>query len=581
MGVKRAGYNGECAAIQSRRGEKMAGFNWIHLRSPLAWTQTSSRRDLRMTDPPETDAIKGIDLAGRAAEWPETLVPHLESQVLPEYFLTSRWFGGKLRAVQQLRLAHEVPGPWPVESRLFLAEVTYVDSEREEYLVPLAVVSKVRLEHEVEGKPVTVVSQLGTGDLVVDALSLPAFRAALLAVLSGADAVAGGLKPAGEGLATVLEEGGKETRLMSVEQSNASIAVGSRLWLKVYRKLQRGLQVEVEVMDHLHRSGAFPHIPPVHGSLSLSSEQGDSTVAVLMEKVVHVGDGWASALTCLAHGFDELIASDTADSAAVGRVFPAPMQRFLARARQLGRRTGELHKALAVTGGEELAFAPEPWTAGDAQQLQQATRGAVERLLTSLQAGAASLPPEWAPLAHQVLDGRDALLAIMGRPASTLAGGQKIRIHGDLHLAQVLDTEVDFVFIDFEGEPALPMGERRAKRPPLKDVAGMLRSFQYAAAAALKSRPEEERSALEEVALAWASEACQDFLEGYRETTEGLVILPESSLAFDHQLAILLLQKAAAEVQYELSYRPSWADIPLRAVCSLINPDKTAFSNSL
>ncbi|WP_050028792.1 hypothetical protein [Verrucomicrobium sp. BvORR034] len=534
-----------------------------------------------MTDSPETDAISAIDLAGHAAGWPNALVSHLEAHVLADYFRGSRWFGGKRRTVQQLRLAHEVPGSWPVESRLFLAEVTYADFEREEYLMPLAVVSKVRLEHEVEGKPATVVTQLGPGDCVVDALSLPAFRAALLAVLTGADAVAGGLKSAGEGLATVLEEGGKDTRLMSVEQSNASIAVGSRLWLKVYRKPERGLQVEVEVMDHLHRSGAFPHIPPVHGSLSLASEQGDSTVAVLMEKVSHLGDGWASALTCLTHGFNELIASDTADSAAVGRVFPAPMQRLLARARQLGRRTGELHKALAVTGGGELAFAPEPWTAEDAQQLQQATRVAVERLLTSLQAGAASLPHGCASLAQQVLDGRDALLAILGRPASALAGGQKIRIHGDLHLAQVLDTGLDFVFIDFEGEPALPMSERRAKRPPLKDVAGMLRSFQYAAAAALKSRPAEERSALEEVALAWASEACQDFLEGYWETTAGAVILPESSLAFDHQLTILLLEKAAAEVQYELSYRPSWADIPLRAVCSLINPDKTAFSNSL
>lgn len=534
-----------------------------------------------MTDSPETDATKGIDLAGHAADWPNALVSYLEAHVLVDYFRASRWFGGKRRTVQRLRLAREVSGPWPTESRLFLAEVIYAHSEREEYLVPLAVVSKVRLEHEVEGKPATVVAKLGEDDFVVDALSLPAFRAGLLAVLNGEGAVDGDLRPAGAGLATILEEVGRSTRLMSVEQSNASIAVGSRLWLKVYRKLERGLQVEVEMMDHLHRSGAFFHIPPVHGSLELSAEQGDSTVAVLMEKVSHVGDGWASALACLARGFDELIASYTAGSAAVGRVFPLPMQRFLARARQLGRRTGELHGALAATGVNELAFAPEPWTAGDTQHLRQTTRDAVERLLRSLQAGAAAAPPEWAPLVHRILEGRDALLAIVGQTVFASVGGQKIRIHGDLHLAQVLDTGEDFVFIDFEGEPTLPMDERKAKRPPLKDVAGMLRSFHYAAAAALKSRPPEERGVLGEVAVAWATEACGDYLEGYQETTAGTAFLPESSLAFDNQLAILLLEKAAAEVQYELSYRPSWADIPLRAVCSLIKPDKTAPPNWL
>ncbi|WP_009961228.1 maltokinase N-terminal cap-like domain-containing protein [Verrucomicrobium spinosum] len=534
-----------------------------------------------MTDPPETDAIKGIDLAGRLADWPKMLVTHLETQVLPEYFFASRWFGGKRRTLQQLRVIRAVPGPWPGEVRLFIAEVTYADSEREEYLLPLAVVSKVQLDHEVEGKPATMVSKLGPDDVLVDALTLPAFRAALLAVLSGADTMVGGLKPAGEGLAAALEEYGSATRFMSVEQSNASVAVGPRLWLKVYRKLERGQHVEVEVMKHLHCSGAFAHIPPVHGSLSLSTGQGESTVAVLMERVGHVGDGWASALNCLAKGFDELMVGDFPGSAAVGREFPAPMQRFLARARQLGRRTGELHGALALPGGEGRAFAPEPWTAEDAQQLQQATRDAVERLLASLQAEAAARPPEWAPLASRILKGQDALLARMGMPPSNLAGGQKIRIHGDLHLAQVLDTGVDFVFIDFEGEPSLAMNERRFKRPALKDVAGMLRSFQYAAAAALKNRSTEERLTLEEVAMAWASEACRNYLKGYRETAEGRGFLPDSALAFEDQLSILLLEKVAAEVQYELSYRPSWADIPLGAVCSLINPDKSAFSNSL
>ncbi|WP_051946086.1 hypothetical protein [Verrucomicrobium sp. BvORR106] len=534
-----------------------------------------------MTDSPETNGNPGINLSGRAADWPEALVRHLESQVLIEYFRSSRWFGGKRRAVQQVRLTCEVPGPWPAETRFFLAEVVYADFEREMYLMPLAVVSKVRLEHEVEGRPATMVTEVGSDDFVVDALGLPAFRAALLAVLNGAGGVDGGLWPAGEGLATVLAKGGEESRLMSVEQSNASIAVGSRLWLKVYRKLEPGLQVEVEMMDYLHQSGAFPHVPPVHGSLKLTSEQGDSTVAVLMEKVGHVGDGWASALTCLAAGFDELMASDAARAAKTERAFPLPMRRFLARARQLGGRTGELHGALAVSGTGNQAFTPEPWTAEDTLELQETTHLTVTRLLASLEDGATSLPEEWAPLVHEVLAGREALLGILDRPAAALVGGQKIRIHGDLHLAQVLDMAEDFVFIDFEGEPVLTMIERRGKRLPLKDVAGMLRSFHYAAAAALKGRPCEERAMLSEVAEAWAAEAGRAFLAGYREATCGANFLPESSLAFDAQLAILLLEKAAAEVQYELSYRPFWADIPLRAVCSLINPDETALSNSL
>lgn len=534
-----------------------------------------------MTDPPETNGNPTIDLAGRAAYWPEALVRHLETHVLIPYFRASRWYGGKRREVLKLRLTHEVPGPWPEESRFFLAEVLYADAGREEYLMPLAVVSEGRLDSELEGRPATVVTELGADEFVVDALGLPAFRAALLAALGGAGALEGGLWPVGEGLATALAEGGEGSRLMSVEQSNASIAVGSRLWLKVYRRLEPGRQVEVELMEHLHRLAVFSHIPRVHGSLNLALEQGDSTVAVLMEKVGHVGDGWASALACLAAGFDELRADEVAEAAPMKRMFPAPMERFLARARQLGRRTGELHGALAAGDPGDLAFAPEPWTEEDTLRLQEATRLTVGRLIVSLEDGGAKLPAECAPLVHRILAGQETLLSILGPPAAGLVGGQKIRIHGDLHLAQVLDTAKDFVFIDFEGEPALTMSERRSKRLPLKDVAGMLRSFHYAAAAALKSCPEEERTALGEVAEAWAEEACEEFLVGYRASTCRAAFLPKSSLAFHTQLAILLLEKAAAEVQYEMSYRPSWVGIPLRAVCSLINPDKAAPSNSL
>jgi maltose alpha-D-glucosyltransferase / alpha-amylase len=244
---------------------------------------------------------------------------------------------------------------------------------------------------------------------------------------------------------------------------------------------------------------------------------------------------------------------------------------YLDAAATLGRRTAELHRALASPTGDP-AFAPEPLSSDDAEALASRVRQRASATFDLLRDRLPFLSEEVIEIAASVLSRRRQLLQRLQMPGHITSGGQRIRIHGDYHLGQVLRVKTDFVILDFEGEPTRPLPDRRAKQSPLKDVAGMLRSFSYAAYASLSNftaRHPGDVANLERWAQLWQRSATAEFLRAYRQTAGAANFVPARTEDFRALLDVFLLDKVLYEVAYELNSRPAWVRIPLLGILSL------------
>jgi maltose alpha-D-glucosyltransferase/alpha-amylase len=305
------------------------------------------------------------------------------------------------------------------------------------------------------------------------------------------------------------------------EQSNTSIIFGDVLIMKVFRRLVDGLNPELEITRYLTEHTAFRNTPPLAGALEYFDGNGRAATLAVAQGLVKGGrDGWQWILERLDRGDGGLEAL-----------------------RRLGRRTAELHLALAAPTPDP-AFGTEPIGPDDIS----AWTAALERQVAAARAAAAGPPLPDLP-------------AGAGDALAGLLGAAKIRHHGDFHLGQtlVLGDGEDFMVIDFEGEPLRPLEERRRKHTPLRDVAGMLRSFAYAAAASARAGRD---------VGGWEADARTAFVQGYRAAAGGAAFLPSSPKAFARAVAALELEKAAYEVVYEANNRPDWLEIPLRGLLS-------------
>jgi trehalose synthase-fused probable maltokinase len=368
-----------------------------------------------------------------------------------------------------------------------------------------------------------------------DAVYDSAFRAALL--MGMRQGVSGFMRGECSGLLDALGEPG-ESRVLHAEQSNTSIIYGGRLFLKMFRRLQAGVNPDAEISRYLGARG-FAHTPPFGGALDLCLGDETMPLALLLGCVENEGDAWAWALGELKNHFSQ----------------GTPVR--LDRIALLGQRTAELHLALAE--GEEPDFAPEPLTAEDFATLAQSTSTRMDNIFAALRTRAGD------DLSAAVLARESEARARIAKLASAPPSAVKTRHHGDYHLGQVLATHDDWMIIDFEGEPLRSLPERRAKRSPLRDVAGMLRSFHYAAHAA---RPE---SVSIEVAEQWNAAACEAFLERYLAVAAGAPFLPRDEADRDALLAAFVIEKVLYEIDYELNNRPAWLPIPLRGFLRVIN----------
>ena len=527
-------------------------------------------------------------------------------KALPRFLGRQRWFAAKARAVASARLVDATrTGDLPGATRLALAEVSYSTGGTEHYFMPLGLATgedAERLSREAPGRVVARIDGPGGPRVVFDALAEPDACAALLdAIGEGRTIATRAGKIRGVPTAFFPQARGPLDQPLPIlrgtmEQSNSAVLYGDRLILKVFRRLEPGINPDLEIGRVLVERTRFDRVPRLAGSLEYAPNGGEPmTVGLLQELVRNQGTGWDHALHDLKGYYEEI--ARRADPAGPEPVPsrspldladaepPAGVQKaigaYLKAAATLGRRTAELHVALADVA-DNPAFAPEPLAPYDLKMLAHDVRNQVQTTLAALQANLDRLPGSANSGARRVLEETPRLLAQLDRLPSATVAATKIRVHGDYHLGQVLRTGDDFVILDFEGEPAKPLARRLEKQSPLKDVVGMLRSFDYAAFAALfafvRDRPE-DFDRLAPWARSWQTWVTASFLKEYLAVAAGASFLPPDRDQFALLLDAFTLDKALYELLYELNNRPDWVGIPLQGILALLDPARHADSN--
>jgi trehalose synthase-fused probable maltokinase len=442
--------------------------------------------------------------------------------------------------------------------------VEYADQSSETYLLPLQFVSGSRAEELAAQHPAAFVHAFSSG-VLCDAIHDPEFREALLVLMRQGGTITGekGKLTAESGPALQGVDSTLGSRPLAVEQSNSSIIYGEKVFLKLYRRLEAGINPDAEILRFLSRQ-SFTHTPPFAGSIEYHGEDGKCCVTALATGLVpNNGDAWSFALRELARWFAAHLDGNVTEAAKIE-------EGTLARAAQLGMRTGELHLALA-SDASDPDFSPQPLSVGDGHELAEGVLASARQVSDLIATKLDTLPDPARNLAQRFLSAAPALRSRAGA-LSIPANLAKVRTHGDYHLGQVIETGGDFVIIDFEGEPLRSLATRRERRSPFRDVAGMLRSFDYAAYAALDAQPMHQET-LGGQAANWSTKAQQSFLDAWLAVTRGSAFRAANPQEERALLEAFLLEKALYEVVYEINNRPAWLPIPLRGVLRLIDGD--------
>ncbi len=496
-----------------------------------------------------------------------------EQTAAPRFLQSRRWFAAKGRTL----------GKVSVEDFAVLRE-----GARGRYILPLLSVSLNKGEDQAYFTPFAAepdgdddeallpfaVSRLRRGarmGLLYDADASPDFGAAMLRALRRGDS----LKTSEGGqfrfepsplLANEAPVEADHIRRMGAEQSNSSLNLDDRMAFKIYRRLQIGANPEVEIGRFLTDVAGFRNAPPTLGVVEHVSASGEVTaVAVLQRFVRNQGDAWSWTLNVLMRIMDALAFTSSENLAGLTEGFDS----YTPHMRRLGMRTAELHKALA-TPTDDAAFAAEPLTLADVEESVVDARRLAAQAFARLEALDGRSSDNARTLAERLLARKSECLALIEAAAVEPVGAIKTRIHGDYHLGQVLVVKDDVVIIDFEGEPARPLHERRAKATPLRDVAGMLRSFAYAIATARRRVAER----LPEISSRLNKELIQFseiFIEAYMDTAKGSPIWIEDAATQRRLLVLHTLSKALYEIDYEAGNRPDWIDIPVEGVLGILD----------
>jgi maltose alpha-D-glucosyltransferase/alpha-amylase len=573
------------------------GFYWLAL--------TSQRRD----GGPAFGDGRDLPTINVASEWGQVLRGQARQRLeglLPTFLAGNRWYAGKARSLQRVEVIDHVPvgvGKGRPGAFVVLAHVEYRDGEPETYVLPVSVASAHHAEQLLVDHPNAAIAWVhlrSTGErlLLFDALADTTFSDTVLAAFRGRRSFRGSsgaeLRTSTTSQFRAALQGADDLTVqhLTAEQSNSTSVFGNRLVMKTFRRAQEGENPDLELGRFLTQQG-FAHSAPLLGALEYCKGQGEArTLGVLYGYVPNEGDAWHYTLDALSLFYEsalQAIPDDELDvprwSEVVDHVGRRPPDRladaigpYLDAAELLGWRTAELHRTLASGTGE--AFGPEPFTTLYQRSLYQSMRAQVRPTIQLLRRSVDQLQPRGRALADELLAdvaGREAQLhELYGAVRQQRMDVDRIRVHGDYHLGQVLHAGRDFVIIDFEGEPSRSPTERRIKRSGLVDVAGMVRSFQYAVEGGLRAYEErglldpDHRSDLEARGEAWQAWVTIRFLTGYLDAAGDASFVPSDLDDTSTLLTAYTLDKALYEVRYDLSFRPHWADIPLRAVLALL-----------
>ena len=502
----------------------------------------------------------------------EKLRANFETETLPRFIASQRWYAAKGEPIKRAALADwALWGPAKSDWMITLLQVEAA-SGTSSYFLPMTLAWGDAEEEQMHAlAPATLarVRQQSQVGVLADAFADETFCRALVEAIGAGREMAcahGKLRftptkaytsLAGDGVAKLPIDRPK------FQSSNTVVMLGERLFLKGYRRVRAGINPEFEVGRFLTEVAHYANCVPVAGTIEYLAADGTPTsLALLQGQVANQGDGWSHTLDYLERTFDTILAAAAEPPADVHGA-------YLSLVYTLGTRTAELHKALAQRSGD-AAFDPEPLGAGDLANWKRRVHDDALATLTLLEQQQARLPAPALANAQALLEGRQRLLdriEACGMPAGTCL---KTRFHGDYHLGQVLVSSNDFIIIDFEGEPGRSLAERRAKHSSLRDVAGMLRSFDYARWSAVlrDTYTDADRARIGPLAQGWAREARETFLQAYEETTRDSGLFG-SFAEVQGLIELFELEKAMYELRYELGNRPAWINVPLQGVLVL------------
>ncbi|OAV45642.1 phosphotransferase [Lewinella sp. 4G2] len=472
---------------------------------------------------------------------------------LATYLPARRWFTSKGKKLERTEVTHVLP---VAEAAIVVIRNTYADGATERYQMPLAQLAgpteQLNYLRDFSGM---AVFQVPGGPLIVDAVPLPQFRSALYRMIRNGEDGSNGLKcDTGKLLRTA--PAAAPSVVPAIDTSNTAIVYADSYFFKLFRKLDEGLNPDLELVRYLSEHAGFAHCPPYAGSIGVGEMHDDGylNLGMMSGKVDNRGDAWEY--------FQELTERYFASNDEVD-------QETLGRAKLLGRRTAEMHRALAKNATDNELLRPTLMTPEYRAEITAAAQKLLNRQMAELAGKAGELGGETGDLAKRVLALKDTFNDKLEALANEPMDLNLIRLHGDYHLGQVLVTEDDFYIIDFEGEPLLSIPERRRKRPALKDVAGMVRSFHYAAHGQLLLNDRygaEDRFRLRSRANDWYEAVAKAFLQAYFDNSGNASFLPDNENDRQLLLDLFVLEKAVYEVAYELNSRPDWLPIPLNGL---------------
>ncbi|WP_347986437.1 maltose alpha-D-glucosyltransferase [Methylomonas sp. AM2-LC] len=502
----------------------------------------------------------------------------LETDALPNFVSTQRWYGAKGDPVRRAVISDYVV--WGNESYKWLVALVNIETDQAEpfsYFIPLGLAwetSDTERLHAMLPTSLARVRQQAHIGILADAFTDEAFCRALVLCIGTNQTFSSQngvirftptsvyAELAGEAIADL------PVQAVAIQGSNTAVLLGERLFLKGYRHIQIGINPELEIGRFLTEGGKFSHLAPVAGAVEYEAADGSRmTLALLQGQIENQGDFWCYTLDYLKRFLEEsrLIVPPSEAQA------PAHVA-YLLLIQTLGKRTGELHNALSAATSNP-AFSPEPVSDADVSAWVAHVKAEATTTLNQLEHRLMGFAEKDKELAQSLLTQRTAIADMLEHCISRPINTVKTRYHGDYHLGQVLLVQNDFVIIDFEGEPTRALAERRCKHSPLRDVAGMLLSFNYAAVTAIAKElveSPEVAAKLESLLRDWEAEVGRVFLAAYAETLaySGIIAAP---MPLRGLLDLFLLEKLLYEVRYELDNRPDWVAIPLRGILEIMN----------
>jgi maltose alpha-D-glucosyltransferase/alpha-amylase len=565
-------------------------FYWFHLESntPL---EIAAPAGLEKQVPSCTDV-------SWESPWENGLRANL-SRILPTYLPQCRWFQSKARVIRSAEIVEVIPFP-PTASYFLVVQVKFNEGDAEFYLLPVTVAMEQQADQVVREMSSAVVAALRGKDQRVGVLDRADLDKKFCNWLLQAIAHRRRFKgEAGELIATPTKSFRSlagpdnvllEARVQKAEQSNSSIIYQDHFILKLFRRLEEGTNPDLEIGRFLTEKKGYPFTPQLAGCVEYVRKGAEPlTIAVLQGFIANEGDAWRYTIDALGRYFARAqTKKEDPQTARLAVTHPLHLmeeefpplaveliRNFLEDSRLLGQRTAELHLALSRDTSKG-AFRPEPFTDFYQKGLYHGMISLSNRSLQLLRQRTKNLAADIQSDANQVLESEGEIRKRFRSIRDLKITAMRIRHHGDFHLGQVLFTGKDFVVIDFEGEPARPLSERRIKGSPLRDVAGMLRSFHYAASAVLYGQVPgvtvhpASLPTLSSWADFWYSWVSASFLRGYLTKAGQALFVPQKREDLRALLDSYLIEKAVYEVSYELNNRPEWVRIPLRGILSLL-----------